>query len=66
MEKGEYKLISLRNISTKFGPSIIANIIVDNNEFQVFLPKKFSILTDDDIRSINKDDCYLKYDEKIY
>ena len=58
---GEYLLINLKRITTKFGDIIIARLQVDNEEMDFFLPKRFSKLTDKEIDELNKGNYYIEY-----
>ena len=51
----EYKITKFRQVSSKYGSFSIATIIINNNKFDVFLPKRFSI------PSWKINNCYIVY-----
>lgn len=61
----EYEITLMKIITTKFGPSILCEIKDADNEYVVFLPKRYTpSFTDDDCKEASKSKLKLIYKGK--
>lgn len=57
----EYKATDFKFIDTKYGKSIIVTL---NNEFKMFLPKRYCDVSQDILDELNNKNSYIKYNGK--
>jgi hypothetical protein len=56
-----YEVEYIRRIKTKFGEALIADLSVEDDSFNVFLPIRYVKISDDDLNIINEGGVYMKY-----
>jgi len=61
IQPGRYDLVNIKKINTKFGETCVVTLTVNSKSVDVFLPKRYSKLTEKDIEQLNDGKYKIEY-----